>query len=698
MRTRWSQLPQQSVSVRFAAAAPAVFLTVVGLVGCGGESKLGVYREPPQVIITKPAAGSTYFTGEAINFEAEVQVYDGNTEPQDITHRWVGGEETMCEGEYFSADGYGACSWSFDEAGAVSVQVTATDPNGDRAMYSVDLQINANTPPSIELTGPEDGSDWSSDDLIVFDAIVADAEEDASDLVVSASSNIDGAISFSTSPTSTGEWAGGASLSAGSHLLTFIVEDSFGQSDQDTLQLDVFDNGPPSIDSVNITPVPAYTEDDLVAVTNGWVDFTGDAERYRYGWYVDDGSGAGFQLDASISTATFPNGKTVKHDLLYVEVTPYNDFGDGAMQASPVTEVLNTPPDQPAVAMDPSSPQPDQNVTAVILTGSYDPDGDPITYEYDWYLNGVSAGVFTNVLSAGTASNGDTVEVVVTPYDGEDYGPSISVSSSIIDVTAPDAPVINTPDRYRNEDEWTLSGTCEPAASVDFSCADSVTTWSFTVTCASDGTFEYTDSSLTRGETSSCVAVATDSAGNVSGSSNTVTTEVCDPEDTYEDAFGTGDAGVDSVDRWTALSDDGRTTISIEGNIVGTGDSEDWYVISTSDDIASDRLLGIDYYNLEVLLVDGTSDYEFNVYKDTYDAVDLECPSAGGYTEYSDFVEDIGDGSHAIPSETRACASASEFYNQCEDRSTDYYIQVTRTTSSTSSCQSYELEVTNGVW
>jgi hypothetical protein len=192
--------------------------------------------------------------------------------------------------------------------------------------------------------------------------------------------------------------------------------------------------------------------------------------------------------------------------------------------------------------------------------------------------------------------------------------------------------------------------------------------------------------------------VATDSAGNVSGSSNTVTTEVCDPEDTYEDAFGTGDAGVDSVDRWTALSDDGRTTISIEGNIVGTGDSEDWYVISTSDDIASDRLLGIDYYNLEVLLVDGTSDYEFNVYKDTYDAVDLECPSAGGYTEYSDFVEDIGDGSHAIPSETRACASASEFYNQCEDRSTDYYIQVTRTTSSTSSCQSYELEVTNGVW
>mgnify|MGYP006932687057 CR=1 FL=1 len=39
-------------------------------------------------------------------------------------------------------------------------------------------------------------------------------------------------------------------------------------------------------------------------------------------------------------------------------------------------------------------------------------------------------------------------------------------------------------------------------------------------------------------------AISTDSAGNVSATSNTVTTEVCDPEDTYEDDFGTGDAGL----------------------------------------------------------------------------------------------------------------------------------------------------------
>ena len=188
----------------------------------------------------------------------------------------------MCESENFTADGFGTCTWSFDQAGPVTVSVTATDPNGDRSSYTMDFEVIANTPPSIELFGPESGSDWSAGALIQFDAIVSDAEEDAARLVVSATSNIDGPISFSASPTSTGEWTDGTTdLSAGEHLLTFIVEDSFGQSDQDTVQINVFENGPPSIDSVTTSPIPVYTDDDVLAVPNGWVDFTGASPRYR---------------------------------------------------------------------------------------------------------------------------------------------------------------------------------------------------------------------------------------------------------------------------------------------------------------------------------------------------------------------------------------------------------------------------------
>lgn len=674
-----------------------VIVPLLALAACSGENKLGVYSDPPRVAITAPPDGTTVYTGQPINFEAEIQISDG-TDPAAISHRWVGGDETMCEGDVFSADGFGTCTWSFEEAGPVTVEVTATEPGGGRSTFAIDMVVLANTPPIIELTDPEDGSAVSSEDLVVFHATVSDDEEDTANLIVSASSNLQGAIEFGTAPTSSGEWAGGAELIAGSHLLTFTVEDSYGQSDQDTVQIDVFDNGPPSIDSVDISPIPAYTEDDLVAVPNGWRDLTGASERYDYVWYVDDGSGAGFVVDPAVTTATFPSGKTIKGDLLYVEVTPFNDFGNGTTETSSVAEVLNTAPDSPSVAFDPPSPEPGDNIQAVILVGSFDPDGDTVTYRYEWLINGIPTGDVTNVLPANTASSGDTIEVIVTPNDGEEDGPSISVSTATFDITPPDDPVLNTPEAYRNEDEWTLTGTCEAASQLTFSCADSITSWTFTTTCASDGTFSYTDTGLTRGETASCSAVAEDSSGNVSGTSNTVSTEVCSPEDTYEDDFGTGDAGEDAIDRWTSLPDDGRTTITIEGNILGAGDSVDWYVISSSDDLASDRLAGIDYYNFEVLLTEGSGDYYFYVYEGTPDATDKECPTTTGYTEYSDFQEDVGDGNHALPSDTRACGVDSDVRNNCEDRSTDYYIEVRRSTSTTSSCAHYELEITNGVW
>lgn len=673
----------------------ATLLLVSTLSACQGDTKVGIYHDPPAVAITAPPTGTSVFTGQPVNFEATVQT-NSATNPTEVTHRWVTGSETMCEAEYFGADSIGTCTWSFENEGTALVEVTATDPRGDRATYQIEIFVQANTPPSIEMTGPEQDSNWSSADLIVFEAIVADAEEDTADLIVSAFSNVDGDITFAASPTSTGEWAGGTTLSAGTHLLTFTVEDSYGQSDQDTLTINVFDDGPPSISGATISPIPAYTDDDLIAVPEDWYDLSGSAERYRYVWYKDDGTG--FAVDPAVTTDTYPNGKTLKHDLLYVEVTPYNSFGDGATETSAVAEVLNTPPDAPSVALVPSSPQPGETLRVSMVAGSYDADGDSVTYSYEWYVNGSLVGETTNVLQPSEFSHGDAIEVIVTPFDGEDEGTAATLSTGVYDTTAPDAPVVNTPDRYRNRDDWTLTGTCEPGATLNFSCADSITSWTFSTTCASDGSFSYNDTGLARGETASCSATATDSAGNTSGASNTVTTEVCNPQDVYEDDFGTGDSGADAIDRWTALPDDGRTTILIEGNILGSTDSADWYVISTTDDIGADRAAGIDYYNFEVKLTAGTSDYYFFVYKGSPDPLDMECSTSTGYTEYSDFVQDKGGFQHSIPSDARSCGNNLSTRNNCEDLSTDYYIEVRRSTSTTSSCAYYDLEITNGVW
>ena len=430
-----------------------------------------------------------------------------------------------------------------------------------------------------------------------------------------------------------------------------------------------------------------------MAVPQGWFDLDGAPERYDYEWTVNG------TVDLGESTDTYPPGKTTRGDLIQVTLVPFNEYGDGDSVASPTIEIANTPPEAPTISITPVSPEPSDPLQCNINTPSADADGDSVSYVYEWYLNGAITSETSSVVASGLSVHGDLWECVVRGFDGQDYSTEVRTTVTINDTTPPDSPVLDTPERYRNEDSIEIIGDCEPGCALTFYCADSSITWTDTETCDSAGEFTYT-TSLTRGDTATCYADCTDSAGNTSGASNTVTTEVCDPYDVYEDSTGYGDAGTDPVDEWSTLSDAETTTITIEGNILGS-DSEDWYVISTSDDVASDLSAGIDYYNFDIQMVDGSSDYAFLVHKGTPDPSDMECSatySSTGYTEYSDFVFDRGDGSHAVPSDTRRCGSSSSSYNDCEDMSNDYYIQVFRRSTSTPSCQHFELEITNGVW
>ena len=670
-----------------------LLLACAGTASACSTNSLKVLAEPPAVSITEPSVDSQFYEGQNISFAALIQPGNDNDDPTDISHRWVSGNETMCESDAVGADAFAYCSFVFTDTGEKTVEVTVTDARGDRAKASTTVLIIDNTPPSIEIVEPIDGELFAEDDLIRFDAIVSDMEEDAAELIVSISSSIDGDLGVTASPASSGDYSAGVYLSAGVHLVTLVVEDSYGQSDQDSVELEVYEHGPPSLDSVTISPSPAYTTDTLAASPQGWEDLDGAPERYGYEWTVNG------SVDLGESTDSYPAGKTTKGDLIQVTLTPTNDYGDGDPVSSPTIEVANTAPDTPGIEITPGSPEPEDNLQCGVTSPSTDVDGDSITYTYEWYQNGAVTAFTSNVIAAADTAHGDTWECVVRGFDGEDSSTEVRTSVTVSDGTAPDAPVLDTPERYRNDDSVEITGDCEADCALTFYCADSSITWTDSGTCDSAGEFTYS-TALTRGDTASCYADCTDLAGNTSGTSNTVTTEVCDPYDSYEDSSGYGDSGADPIDDWSSLSDAGTTTISIEGNVIGS-DTEDWYVISTSDDIGSDLSAGIDYYNFDVQLVDGASDYSFLVYKGSADPSDMECSasySSTGYTEYSDFVQDTGDGSHAIPSDTRRCGSSSADYNDCEDMSTDYYIQVFRRSTSTPSCQHFELEITNGVW
>lgn len=685
-----------SLQSSLAGPTPRVawLLLALPLVAACSDKTVTVLKQPPAVTITNPSSGSTFFEGEAIDFEALVETY-GDSDPTGITSRWVSGSEVLCEEETTDASGYTYCSAAFEGAGLRTVEVTVVNDRGDRAKASTDITISANTAPTIDIVSPVADSYYAAEELIIFSATVSDAEEDPQDLVVTVTSSIDGDLGLGAAPTSSGAYETGGYLTVGTHLLTFRVEDATGETDQATTTVIIYEHGPPSVELVGIDPSPAYTDDELVADPQGWEDLDDAPEKYRFRWFKFDGST--MAEDFAEATETYPSGKTVKHDLIQVEVTPYNDYGDGDPVRSSTIEIENTPPDAPTVELQPSAPEPTDNLYCAVTNPAYDADGDPITYIYTWYKNGALTTETSSVVTSDKLGDGDTWQCVVTPNDGEDDGTSASATTSVYDVSAPDAPIINTPTSYRNETSWTLSGTCEAGCDLTVYCADDSTSWVGADVCDGDNTFSYSDT-LTRGNTTSCYAECTDSAGNTSPVSNTVTTEVCDPYDIYEDSSGTGDSGAAAINAWSTLNDSGTSTITIEGNILD-GDSEDWYVVSTSDDVASDRSLGINYYNFAVTMYDGGTAYAVYVYKDGYDSVDVECPATtGGYSEYNDYVQDKGESVHAAPSDTRSCGYGSSTRNECEDMSSTYYIRVVRLSSAVTSCQAYDLEITNGVW
>ena len=683
--------------------ATLVFATLT--LGCS-DNKLGVVRNPPSVTITAPTPGSQFYEGQNIEFEALVEPYDSDEDVTTISHRWVTGNETMCEDDAFGSDNYGYCDFTFSVVGLKTVQVTVTDQRGDRSQAEVEVEVIDNTPPDIEIIDPEDGIWVANDELLVIEALVSDLEEDPQNLGVVLESNLDGVLNEAATPDSSGSYQGPVTIpTPGQHLITARAEDSYGQSAQDAITVNVYEHGPPSADSVRITPNPAVTTDTLYAEVQGWEDLDGFDEAYRFEWYITyvDDTGGGEFLDTSETTEEYPSGKTEKGDLIRVMAYPFNDYGEGDPLSSTTLEISNSPPTAPGVSISPTAPEPEDDLRCQVDTASFDDDGDFVTYAYAWYRNGSLTPDITNVLDASLTANGDVWECVVTPNDGEDNGTAASATVSIVDVTPPDPPVFDTPVRYTNDETVGLEGDCEAGCTLTIYCSDASTSWTEVQTCAADDTFSYTDT-FTRGDTTSCYAECEDASGNLSNQSSTVTFEVCDPEDTYEDSAGYGDSGANAVTGFSTLTDDGSSTISIEGNVLG-GDSVDWYTVSTSDDVAADRSAGIDYYRFQVQFLDGSATYEMSVYKGGYSSGDEECSTSSGITEYADYVEDDGyyeDDStrhdHTIPSDTRSCGNSSNATNNCEDMSNTYYIKVERRSSTVSSCQGYELEITNGVW
>lgn len=117
-------------------------------------------------------------------------------------------------------DAIGECT---DDSGGG--EAVGDDDTGD----SDTGQKPENTNPTVYILRPSAGESGVAGEPFAFDALVGDAEDGAASLSVMLASNVEGTV-WIGSPDSDGHATGTISLIAGSHTLTFTVEDSEGAS------------------------------------------------------------------------------------------------------------------------------------------------------------------------------------------------------------------------------------------------------------------------------------------------------------------------------------------------------------------------------------------------------------------------------------------------------------------------------------
>jgi len=84
----------------------------------------------------------------------------------------------------------------------------------------------------------------------------------------------------------------------------------------------------------------------------------------------------------------------------------------------------NHPPTAPDVKLRPRHPRESDAITCT-ASGSTDPDGDRVTYRYQWYKDDMlQPGLTNRTLAAKWTAAGERWKCVVTPTDGKDDGPS----------------------------------------------------------------------------------------------------------------------------------------------------------------------------------------------------------------------------------------------------------------------------------
>lgn len=459
-------------------------------------------------------------------------------------------------------------------AGIHVLTLTAEDTAGQLGADSVSVRIfETNTAPTCAIVAPEDGSSGVPGTVFSFAGTASDVEEEALNLEITWESDLDGV--FATGgPTANGDTSVDFELiAAGTHTVTLTATDSGHLECSDTVTVVV--GSPPVIVVDSPVDDEVFNHGADVAFAGTVADDVDAADELLVTWTSD--------VDGIIdTTAPDPSGvmgfatSTLSVGPHVITITATDS--EGLVASAAVDVRINGLPSAPSIRLSPDPARTGDDLVVTVDVEGVDPEADPVTYAYQWSVDGTaSVGNTTSVLSANATTKEETWTITVTPNDGLGDG-NPAIASVVIANTPPSmASVVLTPDPAYEGDRmhctpftgsdadedlltytyaWWLNGVRGPATGFSLSSAY----WSKhdTISCAAtpwDGV-DFGDEMYSN-EVVASNAIPSLISAVISPSDPTVADElICTPT-----GFDDGDG------------DDNETTIawSIGGVVVGTG-------------------------------------------------------------------------------------------------------------------------------
>lgn len=215
-----------------------LLLATSSLLGCTSDKIVEVRNSIPSISIESHVDGDTVFVGEVIELKA--QVTDNNNTADELEVEWMAGERVACSYIAPDAGGLSVCATSL-EIGEEEIKATVRDPSNATSTAGVTVLLYDSEPPVAQIISPSSEGVFYADELIRFEGLVSDDEDEPALLQINWESSIQGTLELDTAPDADGSFSDFGYLESGEHGLSLIVEDSSGKVTSEDIVITVKD-------------------------------------------------------------------------------------------------------------------------------------------------------------------------------------------------------------------------------------------------------------------------------------------------------------------------------------------------------------------------------------------------------------------------------------------------------------------------